>query len=264
MKHFRYFMMRYLSGFAGLIILIGPAVQPATAASFAPTAGEIAVLPPFCKAKLSADSSDDKSYSGSFGSDWLHIHHYCFGLNFSNRYFKNFGNRAAQADTLKQAVNNYNYVLDHATPGFGMRAEIGTQKARLLAASNRRAEAIGVLETAIRERADYAPAYAALSDLYRDSGQKAKALTKIEQGLEHAPGDKALQRRYKKLAGKAFIPPAGADAAAVKPAPDQAPPADASAQDTAAPQAPLTTEETSEQTPAKIGAPGNPYCRFCP
>lgn len=257
----KYLVMRYILGLAGCLILIGPGIQQASAAAFAPSAGELAVLPPFCKAKLSANSSDDKQYSGSFGPDWVHIHHYCFGLNFANRYYRNYGNRIAQADAMKQALDNYDYVLSHATPSFGMRAEIGTQKARLLAAANRRAEAISALETAIRNQAGYAPAYAALSDLYRDSGQKASALAKVEQGLEQSPQDKPLQRRYKKLAGKSFVPPAPVEAAVPQPDPDAPSPAEDSG---TTPAIASPDDPHPAQPPAKIGAPGNPYCRFCP
>lgn len=255
-------VLRHAFWLAALTIWIGLGMQQASAAPFTPSASEIAVLPPFCKAKLSADPTDDKLYSDSIGPDWLHIHHYCFALNFSNRYYRDYGNRMAQADDLKQAVNNYDYMLEHATPDFWMRAEIGTQKARILAAAKRSADAIGALEVALKANPDYAPAYAVLSDVYRDTGQKAKALASVEQGLQHAPLDKPLQRRYRQLAGKAFVPPANAGQAQPKQAPDASTKAAATPGDAAA--ARPTAEVAPAQVPDKIGVPGNPYCRFCP
>ena len=259
----------FLRGIFGLAVLTlgaGLGMQAASAAPFAPSASELAVLPPFCKAKLSADPSDDAPYAASIGPDWLHIHHYCFGLNFANRYYQDFGNRVAQADDLKEAINNYDYVLEHATPDFWMRAEIGTQKARILAAARGNADAIGTLQVALKANPGYAPAYALLSDIYRDSGQKAKALASVEQGLRHDPLDKPLLRRYKTLSGKAFVVPAGAEAALDKKAPDAASKTAAtpsSAADSAtAPAAKSATD--AAQVPDKIGVPGNPYCRFCP
>ncbi len=258
--------LRRIFGLAVLTLGIGLGMQPVSAAPFAPSASELAVLPPFCKAKLSADPSDDAPYVASIGPDWLHIHHYCFGLNFANRYFQDFGNRVAQADDLKEAINNYDYVLEHATPGFWMRAEIGTQKARILAAARGNAQAIAALQIALQANADYAPAYAVLSDVYRDTGQKAKALASVEQGLQRAPLDKPLQRRYKNLSGKAFVVPPAAAGAPDKKVPDAATKAaatPATAADNATAPALKPTPDAA-QAPDKIGVPGNPYCRFCP
>ncbi|MHB1246456.1 MAG: tetratricopeptide repeat protein [Sulfuriferula sp.] len=244
----------------GLAILIGLGMQQANASPYTPTASEMAALPPFCKAKLGADPANVKLYSDRIGPDWLHIHHYCFGLGFANKYYRDYGNRMARADDLKQAVTNYDYVLEHAAPGFWMRAEIGTQKARILAAAKRNAEAIGALDVALQADHDYAPAYAELSDIYRDLGQQAKALSSVERGLQHVPLDMPLQRRYKKLAGKDFVVPAGAEAAANKKSPDTA---SAVSEDSTA-EAAAKSETETVPAPDKIGVPGNPYCRFCP
>jgi tetratricopeptide (TPR) repeat protein len=252
-------LIRHAFGLVMLALGAGLSAPAASMPPFAPSARELAILPPFCKAKLSADPSDDAAYAASIGPDWLHIHHYCFGLNFANRYYQDFGNRVAQADDLKEAINNYDYVLEHATPDFWMRAEIGTQKARILAAAKGNAQAIAALQVALQANADYAPAYAVLSDVYRDTGQKAKALASVEQGLQHAPLDRPLQRRYKTLSGKTFVVPASAIAAPAKAAPDAT-----AASATGA--APVINKPAADAAavPDKIGIPGNPYCRFCP
>lgn len=254
-------ILRQAFGLTVLAIWIGIGMPQASASPYTPTASEMAALPPFCKAKLGADPANVKLYSDSIGPDWLHIHHYCFGLGFTNKYYRDFGNRMAQAGDLKEAVTNYDYVLVHATPGFWMRAEIGTQKARILVAAKRNAEAIGALDVAIEANPDYAPAYATLSDIYRDLGQRAKDLASVEQGLQHVPLDMSLQRRYKQLAGKAFVPPVSAESATPKKPSDVAP-------DTATTSSSSSTEADGESAPQpapeKIGVPGNPYCRFCP
>jgi tetratricopeptide (TPR) repeat protein len=258
--------LRRVFGLAVLALGVGLGTQAASAAPFAPSAAELAVLPPFCKVKLSADRSGDAPYAASIGPDWLHIHHYCYALNFVNRYFQDFGDRMTQSDDLKQAVNNFNYVLEHATPDFWMRAEIGTQKARILAAAKDNAQAIAALQIALQANADYAPAYAVLSDVYRDTGQKAKAIASVEQGLQHAPLDRPLQRRYKNLSGKAFVVPPTAAITPDKKVPDAASKstvAPANAADKIITPALKPTTDAA-QAPDKIGVPGNPYCRFCP
>lgn len=253
-------LVRRIFSLAVLALGVGVGMQAVHASPFTPSAVELSVLPAFCKAKLGADPNNAKLYADSIGPDWLHIHHYCFGLGFANKYFKDFGNRMAQADDVKQAVSNYDYVLEHAAPGFWMRAEIGTQKARILQASKYNAQAIDALNVALKANADYAPAYALLSDTYRDMNQKQKALEVVEQGLQRAPLDSPLQRRYKTLSGKAFVVPASAKTAPAKTTPDAA----ATAKPDAAAAAVNKPATDAAAVPDKIGVPGNPYCRFCP
>jgi len=240
-----------------------------SAEAFAPTPAEITILPPFCKAKLSPDPMDDKQFSATIGPDWLHIHHYCFALNFTNRYYRSYGDKAAHQDDLTQALGNYDYVLNHGSPNFWMRAEIRTQKGRLLAAAKRKAEAIGELEMALIENQNYAPAYVVLSDVYRDIGEKSKSLTAVELGLQHAPDNKSLQAQYKQLTGKTFVPPPlNAEEAAQKNQPPgtttETPAAQAATPASAAPASEKPTPGTQPADAAgKIGSPTNPYCRFC-
>ncbi|MHB1247082.1 MAG: tetratricopeptide repeat protein [Sulfuriferula sp.] len=166
-------------------------------------------------------------------------------------------------------MNNYNYMLSHASPGFWMRPEIHTQKGRLLAATKSYAEAVSEIEQALKGNPNYAPAYAALSDIYADLGQKSKSVAALEQGLQHAPDTVSLQRRYKQLTGKTFVPPSGAKQAAPPPKSPGAATATPAQQDaptsSAVPEnaAPAAASAPTD-TPEKIGVPGNPYCRFCP
>jgi tetratricopeptide (TPR) repeat protein len=251
----------FLRGIFGLAVLaLGFGAQAVHATPFNPSAEEFSVLPAFCKAKLGADPNNVRLYADSIGPDWLHIHHYCFGLGFTNKFFKDFGNSMAQRDDVKQAVSNYDYVLEHAAPDFWMRAEIGTQKARILQAAKHNVEAIDALDIALKANADYAPAYALLSDIYRDMNQKQKALEAVEKGLQRVPLDKPLQRRYKTLSGKVFVVPASAMQAPAKTTPDPA----ATAKPDAAAAAVNKPATDAAAVPDKIGVPGNPYCRFCP
>ncbi|MGB4923109.1 MAG: hypothetical protein WBO98_02820, partial [Candidatus Nitrotoga sp.] len=55
--------------------------QASAVAGYSPTTAELSLLPPFCQAKLGTNPADHKLYSGKVGPDWLHIHHYCVGLN---------------------------------------------------------------------------------------------------------------------------------------------------------------------------------------
>ena len=230
------------------------------AGAFSPTPEEMAALPPFCKAKLRPDLVNDAPYKAQIGPDWLHIHHYCFALNLTNYYYRDYADKNKRRDDLKQALENYDYVFSHAAPDFWMRPEIRTQKAQLLAAAKNNAQAIGEIELALKQDASYAAAYATLSDIYFHMGEKAKSVATLEQGLQKAPDSLPLQRRYKQLTGKTFVPPAAAvstpKATAAKPA--------AVSDDKATPAKTAVPAAAAADQPEKIGVPGNPYCRFCP
>lgn len=235
-------------------------------AEFAPSQAEIAALPAFCAAKLGEGTNPEpaKVWRASMGSDFTHMHHYCFGLNFMNRARRTNGSPGA-------AVGQFDYVLKNTSPGFYMRPEILMNRGIALSMMKRNGEAVADLLKSIELDPKQPRAYMALSDLYEKQKNRSKALDIVTGGLRHNPGTKSLQRRYTALGGKLPYP-----------APDQAAAAEASAaQITATPTSAAANSANpaaSAPTPAspavesaaesaaipKIGSPKNPYCRFCP
>lgn len=241
--------------------------QASAAAGFAPTASEMLILPPFCQTKLNPNASpaDRKLYSGKIGPDWQHIHHYCFALNFINRYKRSFSNKTDQLFYLQSAMGELDYMLTQSSPTFWMRPEMHVQKGRLLTAAKRNGEAVNEFEKALQDNPNYVEAYAALSDLYQNTGQQLKSIAAVEQALQHAPNSKSLQRRYNQLTGKVFTPPPPTveQAAQIPPTPIFVVQAVATSGVNS-----TTTQPVSASSPVvvpeKIGTPSNPYCRFCP
>lgn len=261
-----------------LAIMLGTLLAN-TALAILPSAiqsNEFAMLPPYCKAKLSDDPADDKLFSGAIGPDWLHIHHYCFALNFTNRFYKT-SNPSEKRHYMQSALGNHDYMLTHATPDFWMRPEIHTEKAKQLRAAKRYAEAIGELARALGIKADYLNAYVVLSDVYMDLNQKSDAIASVEKGLHYGPDNRALQRRFKLLTGREFIPPAvnsavnvGSDSEDARQRPEPKPQSSESTSPSTKTELPQAEEAKSENASThtvpsnEIGSPTNPYCRFCP
>ncbi|MHB1054199.1 MAG: tetratricopeptide repeat protein [Thiobacillus sp.] len=248
----------------GALAILPSAIQP----------NEFAMLPAYCKAKLSDDPADDKLYSGAIGPDWLHIHHYCFALNFTNRFYKT-SNPNEKRHYLRGALDNHDYVLTHAAPDFWMRPEIHTEKARQLRAAKRYGEAMGELTRALGINPDYLNAYVVLSDVHMDLNKKSDAVASVEKGLQHGPDNRALQRRYKSLTGKEFVPPEVGSAVSGAPGGGGArqtpePQSTESPSLTTKTELPQAEEAKSEKASvpsapsSEIGSPTNPYCRFCP
>ncbi|MGO9444359.1 MAG: tetratricopeptide repeat protein [Thiobacillaceae bacterium] len=244
-----------------LLVLIVSSTTSAIADWFAKTPEEESM----CQARIFAgrDTSDREN--------WTHMHHYCDCLRFIDRaYVARDGYEREHA--LGVGVGGCDYVLIHTKPDFYMRAEVMTEKAVGQKMLGQRAQAAGTLVQAIEFDPNYVPAYMALSDYYRELGDRKKALDLVIDGLKHQPDSKNLMRRYKELGGKEPYPTPVATRQPSEQAPMAAQPAAKSATDvkatTTSPAAAgaATTADPGAVAPAppKIGSPTNPYCRFCP
>jgi tetratricopeptide (TPR) repeat protein len=243
--------------------------QAIAALPFKASEAELSRLPTFCQVKLgyslNANQANDKLYSQKIGPDWLHIHHYCFALNFSNRYKSSFGNKIDQLFYFQSAMTNFEYIFTHSSPTFWMRPEMHVQKGKLLVAANRNVEAVSEFEKALQRDPNYVEAYVALSDLYMNTGQQSKSITAVEQALQLAPNSKSIQRKYNQLTGKIFTPPPPTVEQAAQIPPTTIPVVQAAVTNGVSP---TTMQPVPASSPAvvpeKIGTPTNPYCRFCP
>lgn len=247
---------------------------------------ELKALPPYCTPRIKEnDKAGWQAGLARFGVGWNHLHHYCYALNYINRYKKTF-KQDERKFYLQNALDNIQYVFTHAPQDFWFRSEMHTQKGKLLVSAKRGSEAMNEFLTAINENKNHAPAYVALSYLYQDMGQKPKALSIVEEGLGYVPDNRSLTSRYKELTGRTFVPPPTSTIPSAEKVtgietnpnikantntpiqPNLAIPTDESIPAPAiekSPAAPAVTQPAPvvEDKP-KIGSPSNPYCRFCP
>lgn len=256
-------------GWTGLAALFA---LPAAQASWAPTATEMAALPAYCAARFNEGSDAFKTWRATMGGDFIHVHHYCAGINFINRSYGMQGKD--RQGTLGAAVQQFDYMLRHTSPDFHMRAEFLMNRGVALSLLKKTGEAVANLNQAVEKNPELPRAWMTLADLYEAQKQRAKALETVTEGLRHNPGTRSLQRRYTELGGKlpypepikpepikpeptqaATPPETAAPPAAVEPAATTAQPAEAT---------PVQTTQTPETAAPKIGSPTNPYCRFCP
>lgn len=101
---------------------------------YAVTDSELALLPQACYAKLRGDKATQDLWVQRIGREnFLHLHHYCFALNFMNRakfttvkYNKRY--------YLNQAVTNFAYVLKNWPAKSVLRpdAETGLKEAQIM------------------------------------------------------------------------------------------------------------------------------------
>lgn len=85
---------------------------------FGPSASEIKMLPPYCAVKLATAANPEslQMWEQKMGKqNWLHVHHYCFALNFMNRA-KFERDPADRRYYLSSAIDNFNYVINNWDP----------------------------------------------------------------------------------------------------------------------------------------------------
>lgn len=228
---------------------------------------DIPRMPEYCKVKFLApqDSPEWRMWQQRIGHNFIDLHHYCAALNFMNRYWS-----ARDANDrgfyLKNALDNFNYMVKAEKPDFLLRAELYSRRGEVFKLNGKSGEAERDFRHAIELSPRLTRPYLQLIDLYEGRKQRNAALELATLGLRHNPDSKAMQRRYLELGGRKPFPEpfaATAKTGAAPVVPDQPP---ASKSDAEAPVVPAI-EETAPATaspPAAIGSPKNPYCRFCP
>lgn len=94
---------------------------------------EISLLPDYCRARLVGDAQAKDYWSKRIGNDkFIHLHHYCSGLNAFNQARTTI-DRRTRAAKLEFAVHEFDYVL-RAWPGdFALAKEAQNMKAQTAA-----------------------------------------------------------------------------------------------------------------------------------
>nr|CCF78719.1 exported hypothetical protein [Rubrivivax gelatinosus S1] len=127
-------MMRTLHASATTALLALGLTTSAMAgpAPYEPTAAELAALPPACQVKIGPEGRRDlvqqDLWRNRLGADnWMHYHHYCHGIKFTNRAFATF-DRALKRYYLQSAVGEFNYVLNAWPANSSLRPEAERRK----------------------------------------------------------------------------------------------------------------------------------------
>ncbi len=165
-----------------------------------PTASELSMLPPFCKARSQyAAPGEAERWRSIMGyKNWTHMHHYCQDLNLIRRA-ELTTNREARNGMLNDAKGSL-YRFDAAVePGFALRGEVHYNIGRAANMLGNKGEAIGAYQKSIQITPRYVPAYVALADLHIEAGQREEARKVVERGLAKAPKSKALLKRKAQL-----------------------------------------------------------------
>ena len=171
----------------------------------AKTAG---MLPNYCKYTMlyrdgafgSKDPNQIKHWERVMGSDnFMHMHHYCKGLDHTNRALYTERNEHGRNQHLRFSIREFDYVLKNVRADFALLPEIRTKKAENLLRLGEGPQAALELGLAIKLRPDYWPPYAVLSDLYKEQRDLKQARLWLERGLAATGDASPLKRRLTEL-----------------------------------------------------------------
>ena len=141
-------------------------------------------------------------WEAQLGPTFHHLHHYCYGLMKTNRGVLLARDPRARQAYLSDAVGEFDYVIERATPDFVLLPEVLTKKGENLMRLGKAPVAVFAFERAIEVRPDYWPPYAQLSDHYKAAGDINKAREILTSGLAQVPDAAALKRRLRELDDK--------------------------------------------------------------
>lgn len=96
-----------------------------------PSPEEIGALPEYCQARFAGDEGVVKEWSRRIGvKQWLHIHHFCIGINQTIRASMT-QNKRLRAYLLQSASSQFGYVLARWPPDFELTNEAKDRKAEV-------------------------------------------------------------------------------------------------------------------------------------
>lgn len=172
-------------------------------ADYPKTSNDFALLPPFCKAKLSPNATPQEInlWSNKLGPNFMHTHHYCAALH-SLRVAQTIYSKTEKAEKagwISSALNEIAYMEQHASPTYILFPHIYTTKAEAYLEIDQHINAFTYFNKAITANRKFTKPYALMSDYYVKNNNKKEARIILEEGLKYSPKSKQLNRRLDKL-----------------------------------------------------------------
>jgi tetratricopeptide (TPR) repeat protein len=176
-----------IAGFTLSLVPWPTEAQVGLSEAFVLTEQDLALLPPFCRAKASKKLPKEvyEHWSRTFGPEnWLHMHHYCFGMKALQLAYTDFADLTSRKYQASVAATEFNYVLRHSEENFYMRPEILVQRGRAHVLSRSYEPARKSFEEALQLNPKSIDAWVALGDLYSQTGRKDDAIKTLEQAIK--------------------------------------------------------------------------------
>lgn len=165
---------------------------------------DFALYPGFCRAKLTEEPKEEvERWKRQLGNDnFLHMHHYCFGLRAMTLAYSNYSNKKRRREYAMDVIRNMNYILSHTRKDFFMRSEALVNLGRGYQLHDDKEAAKKAFQAALKLKPDAVDAWVALSDMFYDNGQRDEALKVLEDARTHAGDHRKIMLRIEQMQKK--------------------------------------------------------------
>lgn len=207
---------------------------------------DFALYPPFCRARIEREPKELVDYwTQRLGpKNYLHIHHFCFGLKALNLAYANLNNKQQREFMANAVVGNFNYIIEHTERTFFLRPEAYVNLGRGHLLRQEHDVAQQKFYEALKLNPKLVDAWVAMSDMYYQAGKKSDALSILEQASEICGENKKIDLRIAEMRSAGIKPSAGTIVPVQKPAAEPPPPEAAEASEPAA-----AAEAAAEKAP---------------
>ncbi|MDP2809123.1 MAG: hypothetical protein Q8O34_03135 [Rhodocyclaceae bacterium] len=161
------------------------------------TEEEYALLPEYCRYKAWVSNTHpnppkSEKWENFFGRDFVHIHHYCWGLVWLGRANRSGVSEQDRKTLLIMAHGGANYVLENTGPNFPIRAELYTRQLEISLLQRNENAAEHAFRKAVEANPKFVRAYWLRAYWLFKRGKLPEAMKVAEQGLEQVPESKML------------------------------------------------------------------------
>lgn len=209
---------------------------------------DFAMYPQFCRARIEREPKELVDYwTQRLGAkNYLHIHHFCFGLKALNLAYGSLKNRQRREFMANAVVGNFNYVIDNTEKTLYLRPEAFVYLGKGYFLRQEYDLAQQKYFEALKLNPKMVDAWVAISDMYYEVGKRPEALSVLEQASQICGENKKIDLRIADMRNS------GIKASATEFVPIRVP--------TVAPSAPAAessadTEQIPTSTPAQDPAP---------
>jgi tetratricopeptide (TPR) repeat protein len=192
------------------------------------SAGEYALLPPYCVDTLEMQSNSRLVAPGVGAGKWYalmgpsfrHMHHHCWALINERRAMAPGATGFYRIGLLERAIADNHYVIANSTPDFIMLPDVYLKIGDAQQLLKRYALAFDAYAEAVRRKPDYWRPYSHWALAMVEAGNAKGGLSILEEGLRSASNQPPLREQYKRLGGnldkflKSLPPPAARSAPA--------------------------------------------------
>ena len=165
--------------------------------------GEYEWLPVWCRYMQSSnykpqDPQKAAKWRAYLGPNWLHDHHFCWGLSLRMKAFKE-SDEGRRNNYFKDVIQNMEYVLRRSSGPHIIEHETYYYMAEAYEMQGKKHLAERYYLQALDTKPTYLQGILKLIDFYRGENRIALAFEYLRKGLEAHPNSRALARRKAKL-----------------------------------------------------------------